>query len=368
MILEQQIALFLEHRLDRPSEHAEHARKQHLQLHLGVLDVDLRLDRLAERSDVEVELVAGPAMLDLRAAGNMLAEAVDIVGDAPPRLVLAKFVGQVDFDGLGHRRDVGLPAMLFKRPAWAMVTGMRLLAALALLFAVPAPAQAPVATEPLVWQPTAPYVILGQDEPGYRNWMASSPRHPVYVKAFNDYLVTWGVAGVVPTWQLLRTASDWMKCGAAPFEVPPPEVWPNVVQALRYIRERVIPAVGPVEPVSVYRNPALNACAHGAAESAHRYMQAVDMVPLRPISREQLIGLLCSVHATTGEPYGIGLGFYIGLRFHIDSRKFRKWGYGDMPAAAAACMQPLPPAPVATPPATAPPPVTPPAKTERGTP
>jgi hypothetical protein len=207
---------------------------------------------------------------------------------------------------------------------------------LALLFvAVPAAGQAPLPAAAQPWQPTAPYVIAGQDEAGYRNWYAASPRHPVYVKAFNDYLTTWGVGGIVPTWQLLRTASDWMKCGAAPFEVPPSQDWPNIVQTLRYVREQVIPAVGPVEPVSVYRNPLLNHCAGGANESAHRFMQAVDLVPLLPTRREDLIRRLCNAHARTGAPYGVGLGFYVGLRFHIDARKYRKWGSGNGPEAAA---------------------------------
>src|SRR5204863_3060128 len=80
---------------------------------------------------------------------------------------------------------------------------------------------------------------------------------------------------------------------------------------------------------SVYRNPALNACAAGAPESAHRFMQAVDLVPLHPITRDALIKKLCAVHARSGEPYGVGLGFYVGLRFHIDSRNFRTWGVND---------------------------------------
>jgi hypothetical protein len=215
----------------------------------------------------------------------------------------------------------------------------RLLPAL-LLIAAPAHGQgaSPASAAPATpWQPTAPYVIAGQDEPGYRNWYASSPDHPVYVKAFNDYLTTWGVGGVVPTWQLLRTASDWMKCGASPFEVPPSQEWPNIVQTLRYIGSHVIPAIGPVEPVSVYRNPALNHCAGGADESAHRFTQAIDMVPLRPTTREALIRNLCTIHAQSGERYGVGLGFYPFIRFHIDARKFRKWGAGNGPEAAG-CM------------------------------
>lgn len=190
-------------------------------------------------------------------------------------------------------------------------------------------AQPPQWRPGMPWKPTEPYVVIGQDEPGYRNWYLASPAHARQVKALNDYLTTYQVNGIVPTWQLLRTASDWYKCGAPAFEVPPQEDWPNVVQALRYIRERVIPVIGPVEPVSVYRNPALNQCAAGAPESAHRYMQAVDLVPLRPVTRDSLIRQLCDVHARYGEGYGVGLGFYVGLRFHIDSRKFRTWGTND---------------------------------------
>jgi hypothetical protein len=179
------------------------------------------------------------------------------------------------------------------------------------------------------WEPTRPYVTVGQDESGYRNWYLASPSNGASVKAFNDYLNTWGVSGIVPTWQLLRTASDWQKCGAPAFEVPPSDEWPNVVQTLRYVRDKVVPTVGAVEPVSAYRNPVLNQCAGGAPESAHRYFQAVDLVPLRPVTRDAMIRQLCIIHARSGEPYGVGLGFYVGLRFHIDSRKFRTWGVND---------------------------------------
>jgi hypothetical protein len=206
---------------------------------------------------------------------------------------------------------------------------MRKLAMSLLLAASSAGAQPPAWMPGMPWDPTAPYITIGQDEAGYRNWYLASPANAVSVKSFNDYLTTWGVGGIVPTWQLLRTASDWQKCGAPAFEVPPSGDWPNVVQTLRYIRDKVIPTIGPVEPVSVYRNAALNQCAAGAPESAHRFMQAVDLVPLRPVTRDSMIRQLCAVHAASGEPYGVGLGFYVGLRFHIDSRKFRTWGVND---------------------------------------
>ncbi|HET9810897.1 MAG TPA: hypothetical protein VFP53_04290 [Sphingomicrobium sp.] len=207
---------------------------------------------------------------------------------------------------------------------------MSAIAALLLTAAQPYPLPPPAQE----WQPTARYIAPGQDEPGYRNWYIAAPWHPAGVKAFNDYLTAWGVGGIVPTWQLLRTASDWRECGAPAFEIPPAADWPNIVQTLRYIRDDVIPAVGPVEPVSVYRNPQLNICAGGAPGSAHRYASAIDLVPLRPTTREALIHDLCALHAATGEPYGVGLGFYAFLRFHVDSTRFRKWGFGNLPEAA----------------------------------
>ncbi|MEO5775209.1 MAG: D-Ala-D-Ala carboxypeptidase family metallohydrolase [Sphingomicrobium sp.] len=223
----------------------------------------------------------------------------------------------------------------------------RLLAAF-LMFFLAGPAQAqqvqylpPSVVVAPVWNPAADYVTTGQDEPGYRNWYMATPAHAGQVAAFNQYLNTWQVGGIVPTWQLLRTATMWQRCGAQPFEIPPTSEWPNVVQTLRYIRDYVVPAVGPVEPVSAYRNPILNACAGGAPQSSHQHFQAVDLVPLRPTTREQLMQTLCRVHLREGSPYQVGLGFYAFLRFHIDSMRFRKWGAAASNEAAS-CATPLP--------------------------
>ena len=197
---------------------------------------------------------------------------------------------------------------------------MRWLALLMLLFATPAAAQWPA------FNPAAGYVTAGQDEPGYRRWMAADPSRPMQVKAFNNYLTTYGVGGVVPTWQLLRTATDWQKCYNQPFEVPPTSHWPNIVHALRYIGAFIEPVIGQVEVVSAYRNPGLNRCAGGAATSTHQTGGAIDMVPIQPFQRELLMVTLCRIQLDKGGWNNIGLGFYKGLRFHIDARKNREWG------------------------------------------
>lgn len=223
----------------------------------------------------------------------------------------------------------------------------RLLMILSIILAPPALAQSPQ------WNPAAEYVTAGQDEPGYRAWVAAASWRPAYVKAFHDYLTTYGVGGVAPTWQLLRTATDWRRCGAQPFEVPPTSAWPNIVAALRYVGTYVVPRIGPVEVVSVYRNPSLNSCAGGAPESTHRTMGAVDMVPLRPITREALMSRLCQIHQASGAQFWVGLGLYKGIRFHIDARKYREWGMsgarGGFGCTAVLAEGPMP-FPVATPP------------------
>jgi hypothetical protein len=104
--------------------------------------------------------------------------------------------------------------------------------------------------------------------------------------------------------------------------------------------------VGPVEPVSSYRNPALNACAGGAPESAHKHYSAIDMVPLRQTTREDLMRTLCRVQTRRGPDYQVGLGFYAFLRFHVDTTKYRRWNMD--PAVASLCPPIVRPNDVAT--------------------
>lgn len=166
----------------------------------------------------------------------------------------------------------------------------------------------------------------GQDEADYLRWLGADPGRRAQVLSFESWQEVTGVKGVLPTWQIIRTASMWRECGGQPFEVPPFTFWPGMVKTLRFIRDRVIPAVGPVQAVSGYRNPALNACARGAPGSAHRDFFALDLIPLRPTTRRQLFDEICPAHARWGQASGIGLGFYAFTRFHIDARSFRRWG------------------------------------------
>src|SRR6476469_4239713 len=100
MVFQKNAALSLQDGLEGRRKHAKKAGKQDTHMDLGLLHVDRGLDRVAHCPDLEVKLVAGPIGLDLRAAGNMGGEVVDIVGNTPAGLVLAMSMRQVDFEGL----------------------------------------------------------------------------------------------------------------------------------------------------------------------------------------------------------------------------------------------------------------------------
>lgn len=166
----------------------------------------------------------------------------------------------------------------------------------------------------------------GQGEAEYRVWLDAQPGRRGEVLSFEAWQAAAGVQNVLPTWQVIRTASMWRECGGEPFEVPPFRLWPGMTRTLAFIRDHVKPAVGEVEAVSGYRNPALNGCARGSAGSAHLDFFAIDLIPLRPTTRHQLFAELCPMHARYGRAAGVGLGFYAFTRFHIDTRSFRRWG------------------------------------------
>ena len=126
------------------------------------------------------------------------------------------------------------------------------------------------------------------------------------------------MAGVVPLWQLVRTSSSWRECGAEPFEVAPADKWDHIVETLRFVRDKVKPAVGEVEALSAYRNEHLNACSAGAPRSAHRQFFALDLTPVNAaVTRSAMIQSVCRAHAHDGRSYDAGLGFYSGRRFHV---------------------------------------------------
>lgn len=172
-----------------------------------------------------------------------------------------------------------------------------------------------------------PRVAPGQERADFHAWLARAPENRAAVGAFRAYLKDHGVDDVMPIWQLVRTSSSWRECAAGRFEVAPRDKWDNIVTTLKFVERDVVPAVGPVQAVSGYRNEGLNACSNGAPASAHRMFFALDLMPVdEDVSRAELVSKVCAAHAKDGRAYKTGLGFYSGLRFHVDSSGFRRWG------------------------------------------
>lgn len=171
-------------------------------------------------------------------------------------------------------------------------------------------------------QSTAP----GQSKADYFAWLAKSPENRENVRLFRAFLAESRVSDVLPVWQLVRTSSSWRECSAERFEVPPVHLWPNIVDTLSFVKHEVRPAIGEVEALSTFRNEHLNDCSKGKPRSAHRMFFAMDLVPAGEINRADMIERLCAVHKESGAEYRVGLGFYRGSRFHVDTSGFRKWG------------------------------------------
>ncbi|MEA3014853.1 MAG: hypothetical protein QOD42_3398 [Sphingomonadales bacterium] len=167
----------------------------------------------------------------------------------------------------------------------------------------------------------------GQSKADYYAWLARAPENRARVLAFRDHLAAEGLEDVVPIWQLIRTSSSWRQCAAERFEVAPRDKWDHISTTLRFVRDEVVPALGEVEALSGYRNESLNRCSAGAPASAHRLFFALDLTPLSAgVTRVGMIRSICAAHARDGRAYHTGLGFYTGMRFHVDSNGFRRWG------------------------------------------
>ena len=201
----------------------------------------------------------------------------------------------------------------------------------------------------------------GQSEAAFQVHLAKKPHFRSDVQELEAWLQAKRLRDVLPTWQILRTASMWRTCNGPPFEVPARRLWPNLAATLRFVRDHMRPALGPLQAVSAYRNPDLNVCAGGAANSAHRDYSALDLVPAKDLTRLQIFHQACRVHRYKGSGAGVGLGFYAFTRFHVDTRSFRRWGSAGPRGGESPCdvlergedPEALPqPAPTSAPPAT----------------
>jgi uncharacterized protein YcbK (DUF882 family) len=163
------------------------------------------------------------------------------------------------------------------------------------------------------------------DADQFAEWQQKN-RNAAKAESLKSYLDMHGVGQIIPIRQLLRSDTNWRRCKAEPFSVPPRKYWPNMIATLRLIRDEIVPLIGPVEAQSVYREPEINACIKGASRSFHLQFHAIDLRPEAATTRAHLMAKLCRLHSKKGARLNMGLGIYKATRFHIDAAGFRGWG------------------------------------------
>ncbi|MGP9491132.1 D-Ala-D-Ala carboxypeptidase family metallohydrolase [Psychrobacter sp. AOP7-B1-24] len=165
-------------------------------------------------------------------------------------------------------------------------------------------------------------------------WLNNNSYRAKQVAEYQRYLISQvGAKNVPPLSQLLTTARSWKKCGYEPYQLPPKELWPNIVPTLRLYSELkkqgILPASSEIR--SVYRSPGLNDCAGGADSSKHMNASAMDIwVPEYESNLWQLSTMqdgLCQFWQYQGAAHNFGLGLYATGAIHLDTDGYRKWGF-----------------------------------------
>lgn len=170
----------------------------------------------------------------------------------------------------------------------------------------------------------------------FERWLAAEPEGSATFARFERFLQAEGVGDVVPNWQLLRVDATFAaRCELGHFAMPPEDLWPRIVPALRLVRDRVEPQVGEIEVLSAFRSPAINDCVNGAGGSKHLAFAALDLATLDRQRNADFFASLCAMQRRAGPASRMGLGAYFDPakpdrsrgRFHIDGEGFRNWGF-----------------------------------------
>ncbi len=168
----------------------------------------------------------------------------------------------------------------------------------------------------------------------FNAWLNRNSYRAQQVAEYQRYLISKiGAQNVPPLSQLLTTARSWDKCGYEPYQLPPQELWANIVPTLRLYSELKHQGVLPTssEIRSVYRSPALNNCAGGADSSKHMNGSAIDIwVPEYENDVWRLNTMqdgLCQFWQYQGAAHNFGLGLYSTGAIHLDTDGYRKWGF-----------------------------------------
>lgn len=167
----------------------------------------------------------------------------------------------------------------------------------------------------------------------YEMWLNQSSYYRQTAQAYENFLTQHlGKDNVPPMHELLTTARSWQKCGAEPYQVPPSELWGQMLPTIRLYNDLkksgILPAHTQIR--SVYRSPELNRCAGGAPASKHITNGAMDIwIPNYAVGSWQLNNVqdkLCQYWIDNGESRQFGLGVYATGAIHLDTQGYRKWG------------------------------------------
>ena len=143
------------------------------------------------------------------------------------------------------------------------------------------------------------------------------------------------VGGIVPTWQLFRTATAWRIAAASRSRFPRPT---NGRTWSRRFATSVIMLFQRSARSSRFRSPqpvAQRLRRRRARERAHARFRGRPGAVEADRPRDADADASAPPIRSTARPYNAGLGFYAYLRFHIDSTKYRRWNMD--PAVAAEC-------------------------------
>lgn len=190
---------------------------------------------------------------------------------------------------------------------------------------------------PFDFTPLSNAIPASANRASFNRWLAAQPGRAEDYRAFDRFIAQHGYADLLPAWTMLRTnASMSAACRVEPFILPPRRLWPNILPALKLVREQAIPAVGRVAVASAFRVPATNACSRGASQSRHLTFSALDLIPLDQPDAPASFGKLCERWRHAGARSGWGLGAYYDAarpaqnqvaRFHVDGTGWRTWGF-----------------------------------------
>jgi len=167
----------------------------------------------------------------------------------------------------------------------------------------------------------------------YTNWAAVA-NNLSRVREYEVFLERNSVGNIIPSFELMRTARDWSRCGGPQYMVPSRELWSNQLPTLRVFKYLVAANVlNDFEVTSVYRDLPLNKCAGGANSSRHLYNSAIDfrIGPEFPQPEdyayiENTKFKLCQFWIQHGQSLNMGLGLYASGQIHIDTQGYRTWG------------------------------------------